>query len=188
MNSSLDDIAHRIRHNSFQKKPVLIGIDGFGGSGKTTIANKLCVMLWSAYVVNIDDFIIKEKINESSWDKGGFDRERLARQVLIPASKSLPVSYEKLLWESNILSEPIHIPVSDYLIVEGISSCHPEIAGYYDYRVWVDTPIEIAKSRGKARDVGNENENKWDVWAENDLKYQDYHHPEQHATFIIQNK
>lgn len=187
MDISLDEIVSTIRHTPFPRKPMLIGIDGFGGSGKTTIANKLKDMLGSAHVVNIDDFIVKEKVNESSWGKGGFDRERLARHVLIPASKGLPVSYEKLLWESNTLSEPIHVPTVDYLIVEGISSCHPGISQYYDYKIWVDTPIEIAKSRGKARDVGNENESKWDLWAENDLKYQAHYHPERQANFKIRN-
>lgn len=67
-------------------KPVLIAIEGYGGSGKTTFANKLKDALGESYVVNLDDFIIKEKIAESSWDNGAFDRNCLEEQVLIPFS------------------------------------------------------------------------------------------------------
>lgn len=182
---SIADIASAIRKSD--TKPVLIAIEGFGGSGKSTIAEKLKNELESAYIVNIDDFIVKEKILEQSWDKGGFDRSRLEGQVLIPASTGQAVAYQKLLWDTNTLSEPILVPQTDYLIIEGISSYHPDIAKYYDYKIWVDTAIEVAKERGKARDGDNENAQHWDLWAENDLRYQQKYHPEKVADFIIAN-
>jgi hypothetical protein len=86
------EIALTIKQSSKQHKPILIAIEGFGGSGKTTFANQLKEALGSTYVVNIDDFIVKEKITEPSWDKGGFDRKRLEEQVLLPASKGQPIS------------------------------------------------------------------------------------------------
>ena len=171
-----------------RNKLVLIAIEGFGGSGKTTFAEQLRKTLDSAYVVNIDDFIVKEKLTEPSWDKGAFDRERLEREVLIPATSSQLIQYEELIWETNTLSEPKTVPLVNYLIVEGISSYHPNIAHYYDYKIWVDTPIEIAKERGRARSGSNENAIHWDLWAENDLAYQKRHHPEQNADFIINNE
>lgn len=167
---------------------VLIAIEGFGGSGKTTLAEQLKNTLVSAYVVNIDDFIVKEKLTEPSWDKGAFDRVRLEREVLMPATTNQPIQYEELIWETNMLSEPKKVPSVEYLIVEGISSYHPDIAHYYDYKIWVDTPIEIAKERGHARDGSNENAQHWDLWAENDLAYKQKHHPEQQADFIISNQ
>ncbi len=184
---SLSKITTAIRQCEKPQKPVLIGIEGFGGSGKTTLATKLGEALGNAYVVNIDDFIVKEKLTEPSWDKGGFDRVRLERQVLLPASKGQPVSYEELLWEMNTLSEPKIVPDVNYLIVEGISCYHPDIAHYYDYKIWVDTPIEIAMERGHARDGCNENAQHWDLWAANDLRYQEKYHPEQVADFTFSN-
>ena len=187
MNISVDEVASTITHNSLSKKPILIGIEGFGGSGKSTIANELARLLGDSFVVSIDDFIIKENIIENDWDKQAFDRQRLEEQVLKPASEGKAVAYQKLLWEANSLSEPIHAPDVDYLMVEGISSYHPSIAHYYDYKIWVDTPIEIAKARGKKRDAGNENEQHWDLWAANDLGYQEKYHPEQIADFTVKN-
>ncbi|HEY4963902.1 MAG TPA: hypothetical protein VIH90_04365 [Candidatus Saccharimonadales bacterium] len=183
----IDDVVKTIKDSKTVNRPVLIGVEGFGGSGKTTFAERLSTALASSYVVNIDDFIVKEKLIESSWDKGGFDRERLEQQVLIPASAQQPVSYQELIWETNSLSKPKIVPSVDYLIVEGISSYHPDIAHYYDYKIWINTPIEVAKQRGQVRDKGNENEDKWDMWAENDLRYQRKYHPELMADFIVEN-
>lgn len=184
---NVNNVAEAIRQGAGHHKPIIIGIEGYGGSGKTTLANQFREALGSAYVVNIDDFIIKEKLNEPSWDKGGFDRERLEWQVLLPASRQEPVQYQELIWETNQLSAPKVVPPVEYLIVEGISCYHPDIAHYYDFKIWVDTPIAVAKARGQARDAGNENVDKWDMWAENDVAYQQQYHPEQHADFVIRN-
>ena len=176
-----------IKKTNLPNKPVLIGIEGYGGSGKTTTANKLKTLLESAYVVNMDDFIVKGKIYGPAWDKGAFDRKRLEKEVLIPATSNQKVNYHELVWSTNTLSEPKIVPDVKYLIVEGISCYHPDIAKYYNFKIWVDTPIDIAKNRGQARDKGNENEGRWDLWAKTDLEYQQKFHPEQVADFIIEN-
>ncbi len=168
-------------------KPTLIAIGGFGGSGKSTLAEILRERLSSVTVVSMDDFIVKEKILDPSWDKGAFDRARLEQQVLKPMSQRRTARYQKLLWDSNTLSEHIEIPKSDILIVEGISSYHPDIAHYYNFKIWVETPIQIARERGRARDGDNENAQHWDLWAENDLAYQERFHPDQSADFIFKN-
>lgn len=184
-NSELDDILSRIK--SIEKRRVLIAIEGFGGAGKTTFAGKLTKLLKSAYVVSVDDFIIKERIEEASWDNGVFDRTRLEEQVLKPLQTGKRARYQKLLWEEESLSEFITIPDVRYVIIEGITSYHPDIAHYYDVKVWVHAPIEVATGRGVSRDLGNENESKWGVWANNDLIYQEKYHPETHADFIFDN-
>jgi len=183
----IDEVVSNVRKSDVQKMPVLIAIEGFGGSGKTTLAEQLKDALQDAYIINIDDFIIKAKLTEPSWDKGAFDRERLEQQVLIPATTGKDIAYQKLIWLTDTLSEPAIVPRVAYIIVEGISSYHPNIAKYYDYKIWVDTPIELAKERGHARDGSNENAQYWDLWAENDLKYQHKYHPEQNADFVIKN-
>lgn len=182
----ITNIAATIKKQS-TSKPMLIAIEGYGGSGKTTVAEALKEQLKDAYVISMDDFIIKARLAEPSWDKGAFDRERLEQQVLIPATTGKDVAYQKLIWESDTLSKPVTVPKVAYLIVEGISSYHPNIAKYYDYKIWVDTPMELAKERGHARDGSNENAQHWDLWAQNDLAYQQKCHPEERADFVIDN-
>lgn len=183
---TLDEIVKIITKNR-SKSRTLIGVEGFGGSGKSTIADRLAKALKDSYVISIDDFIIKEHIIEDDWDKQAFDRQRLASEVLLPYKSNRGASYRKLEWKSNTLSSPHVIPNVSYLIVEGISSYHPSISHYYDYKIWIDTPIDIAASRGRLRDKGNENEAHWDLWAKNDLQYQQKYHPELEADFVIKN-
>lgn len=97
---TVKEIAATIRSKP-NPSTILIGIEGFGGSGKTTFANELRDALGNSFVVSIDEFIVKEKITEPSWDNGGFDRDRLERQVLKPAKSGRSIHYQELLWESN---------------------------------------------------------------------------------------
>ncbi len=57
----INNVVSSIKNAKLQKKPILIGIEGFGGSGKTTLSEKLKYELRSAYTVNIDDFIVKRE-------------------------------------------------------------------------------------------------------------------------------
>lgn len=184
----IKEIASKIKKTTLDHRPILIAIEGYGGSGKTTLAHKLAEGLGDSYVVGMDDFIVKEKLTEPSWDKGSFDRARLEKQVLKPLTSGQPARYQKLLWDKNALSEYAEIPSVGYVIVEGISSYHPDIAHYYDYKIWIDTPMVVAKERGHARDGSNENAEHWDLWEANDLRYQEKYHPEQAADFMFNNR
>jgi uridine kinase len=183
----IKEAADTIKSNDYAHTPILIGIEGFSGAGKSTVATKLAQFLGRAYIIGIDDFIVKEKLTDSSWDAGVFDRARLERQILIPSTNSQTLSYQKLLWQTSQLSEFIEIPPVDHLIIEGISAYHPDIEKYYDYKIWVETPIDVANRRGRARDGSNENAQYWELWSKNDLRYQQEHHPELAADFIISN-
>jgi uridine kinase len=187
MPATIESIARSIASQSPAREPVLVAVEGFGGSGKSTFADKLKSLLGNAYVVNIDDFIVKEHLAERSWDKGTFDRARLEKQVLVPATTGHDIAYQQLIWSTNTLSDLVPVPPVSFLIVEGISTYHPDIAHYYDFKIWVDTPIKIAKERGHARETNNENAAFWDLWAANDLAYQQKYHPEQAADFVYEN-
>lgn len=183
---NLEQIVKEIKQNN-SKHPSLIGIEGYGGSAKSTVARRLAGMLGDSYVIGIDDFIVKDHIVENDWDKQAFDRKRLENEVLRPFKANGDVNYHKLEWVTNTLSASIHVPCVKYLIIEGISCYHPSISHYYDLKMWIDVPISVAKARGKLRDKGNENEVNWNLWAKNDLLYQQKYHPELEADFIIKN-
>lgn len=169
-------------------KLAIVAISGYGGSGKSTLAVALQNALPQTTIIHMDDFIVKEKLLEPTWETGVFDRDRLKNQVLKPLREGKAARYQKLLWFSNTLSDFIKVPKSEIVIVEGISSYHPDLAKYYDFKIWVKTPIQIAKKRGHARDGANDNANHWDLWAENDLAYEKEYQPEQSADYVFINE
>ena len=184
---TLEEIATAIRWRGRKKKPMLIGIEGYGGSGKTTIAQKLAALLGSAFVISIDEFIVKEKLAERSWDSGVFDRDRLERQILRPAQHGQPIAYQRLDWATNTLGDPIAIPAVTYLIVEGISVYHPSIERYYGFKIWIEAPLATAQAHGHARDGSSEHAAYWELWAQNDVAYKQKHHPERRADCLFVN-
>lgn len=175
--SPVERVVSDLRARRSGNARLLIGIDGFGGSGKSTLAQLLARSLESATVVGMDDFIVKDHALDDSWERT-WDRGRLLDEVIVPFRAGRDVRYRRLEWNTNALSAPIELPDSDILIVEGITAFHPELVGHYDYRIWVDTPPDIAKARGRARDAGNENEQHWDLWSANDARYRALHHPD----------
>jgi uridine kinase len=168
-------------------RPALVAIGGFGGSGKSSLAQALKDSLPSVSIIAMDDFIVKERVLDDSWDNGAYDQVRLKEQILVPFRSGQPIKYQKLNWSTNTLSEPLEVAVSDIVIVEGISSYNPDNAEYFDFKIWVDAKIEVARERGRARDGDNENAQHWDLWAQNDLKYLEKHHPEKLADYTFVN-
>lgn len=180
-------ISERIKVLRRNNETFIVAIEGYGGSGKSTLAAELKLILPDSEVIKIDSFIIKEKAqNAEPWEEV-FDRKRLEKQVLEPARIGLASSYQLLDWAKNKLGSSIKLPKIDFLIIDGISSYHPDIEHYYDFKIWVNTPLEVAKFRGQLRDSGNENEKLWEKWAQCDLTYQQQYHSQQRADFIVEN-
>jgi uridine kinase len=180
----IEPIATAIRRKRSARRPLLIGIEGYGGSGKSTLARQLATALGNAFVVALDDFIVKDKLTAPSWDSGVFDRDRLERQVLAPARNGQPMRYQRLDWETNTLGELVEVPDVDYLIVEGITAYHPTIERYYDIKIWIETPLKVAAHRGQARDDSAENAAYWALWTTNDRAYQRAYHPKRRADYV----
>ena len=179
------EIANNIKKVQFTNKPVIIALDGFGGAGKSTLAKELKEALGSACVVEVDDFFMIGV--ESDADKSNFDRERLRQQVLIPLRSGRPAAYQRVLWPNDELSDFINVPDVDYIILEGVSSFHPDIAEYVDYKIWLDISGEEAKQRMIHRDraQGEEHGELWDHWTDSYQMYKDLHQPEKQADLVV---
>lgn len=181
-------VANKIKNSSRARAyPKVIGIEGFGGSGKTTLSKQLMDSLDNAYVIHLDDFIVKSKLHEPAWDTGVFDHARLEEQVLKPAVNSSPIVYQKLLYDEDSLSDFIDVPEVEYIIIEGISCYAPKLLKYYDFKIWVDTPIHIAQQRGQDRDGTHGSAEDWAAWSIIDILYQQKYHPELVADFTVTN-
>src|SRR5439155_15487243 len=117
-----------------QGHPVIVAISGFGGSGKTTLAEALGNALRDAAVVGVDDFI-KGRLNERSEDWSSFDRSRLEKQVLEPVRRGQPARFQRYDWGRDTLGEWVTLLPPNYLIVAGIGVLHPDLMKYLDYGI-----------------------------------------------------
>src|SRR5579863_3829467 len=109
----------RRKHNTF-----LIGIDGFGGSGKSTVAQKLKEELENVTIVEMDDFYIHSLKRT--------DYLRVNKQVLQPLGDNRTAFYQRYDWKSDRLAEWHEITIGGIVVVEGVFSTHPDIADSYD--------------------------------------------------------
>lgn len=168
-----------------KNRPLIIAISGFGGSGKSTLAKKLLEQLGDSQVVSIDSFSTHEWQRNAEWDN--FDRVRFAREVLLPAhANQFPLKYAHEPWPGNP-EEKRTVLKTRHLIVEGCSIFHPDLVKYYDFKIWVDCPLEIATKRGMWRDRHfhkNEQDYYWqNIWMPNEKDFHECYRPDLVADF-----
>lgn len=161
-------------------RPLVVAISGFGGSGKTTLASKIMQRLLDCETVSADDFIVGRAMERSA-DWSSYDRERLQKQVLQPAQHGEPIRYQVYDWKNDKLGEWRNVPKSKYLIVEGLSILHPDLLRFYDFKIWVDCPLEVATERGMARDTfaANDHNALWlNIWMPNEHDFMAKYRPD----------
>jgi uridine kinase len=163
----------------------LIGVDGAGGSGKSTLARALAEVLGAdgtaVSVVHGDDFyrVAEPEARLALSPAEGYERyfhwERLRDQVLVPLASGRAAEYQRYDWTTGALApfERHPVPAEGYVLVEGMFTARPELEGYYDLTVFVDTPLDVCMerlaARGHAQDHGPGD---WlQRWQESDKYY-----------------
>lgn len=171
------------------KRPFLVGFDGRGGAGKSTLAKSWCEQMPDAVIVHVDDFyrVIEESVRESFSPQQGYERnfdwQRLEQQVLQPLTVQQPARYERYDWVQQALAETIEVNPHKIVLVEGVGSTRPELRNYYDLRIWVETSDAERMRRQYAR---RENTNEQITrWAAAEAYYVDNFRPAESAHFIV---
>jgi len=164
---------------------LFIAVDGHGGSGKSTFARLLADKL-DASLIQTDDF--------ASWDKPLNWWPLVIEHVFDPIKAGVKtLNYSRSKWWENHAPEPVvDYPVTDVMILEGVSSSRKEFRDYISLSIFVDTPKEICLQRGIERDgayrtgkTREELEQMWNGWFEEENKYMDRDNPKAHADIVI---
>lgn len=162
----------------------LIAIDGHGGSGKSTLANLLADKL-QAQIIHTDDF--------AGWDNSLNWWPLVIERVLEPIRKG-----EKLLnyprskwWETHNPEPVVNQPVTQFMILEGVSSLRKEFRPYVSYGIFVDTPLKVCIQRGFERDRGQDGKSDeeikkmWEKWYKDEETYIERDNPQRFADLVV---
>jgi uridine kinase len=174
-------LLEKINNTHRKHKTLLMGIDGLGGSGKTTLAESLKETLAGASIVQLDDFYLP--------DLGRADRDRVLKQVLVPLENDADAKYQIFDWRSNALKDWRTIHPGGMVIIEGVSALHSDFADKYDFRIWIHCPPETGFKRGVERDKirdGVDNTDKWlDIWMPQEKAYVESQEPYLRANYVL---
>lgn len=168
-------------------RTVIIGIDGLGGAGKSTVSEILYKKFsdehYSITVLHIDDFIHRKEIryndNYDEWEcyyNLQWRYDYLIDEVIDPIKRGAFNGKIELYDKDNdtyYLNEA-DIPAGSIVIVEGVFLQREELSGLFDYMIYIDIPEEIRLDRVLERDgyIGDKQQIK--------VKYDNRYFPAEH--------
>ena len=182
--AGFDEVLAAIRRARTRSSRIVVGVSGYGGAGKSTLARRLLEVVPDSARVRGDDFLVPARTRERSPDWSAVDRDRLRTEVLEPFRAGRPAVVRPLDWGSGTLGSPEPLPVASVLIVDAVGLFHPDLDALLDLRVWVDVDLETATERGRARDRrrGDADTGVWDaVWAPNERDFAERFAPRERA-------
>ena len=97
------------------------------------LSRELCCPL-----IHMDDFFLRseQRTPERLATPGeNIDHERFLREVLSPALSGNEIIYRPFDCSTGSLGEPVHVPISDMLLIEGSYAHHPKLREGYALRI-----------------------------------------------------
>ncbi|GJM16700.1 MAG: hypothetical protein DHS20C13_20270 [Thermodesulfobacteriota bacterium] len=157
----LDELVETILKQE-KKHPYVIAFEGMIGSGKSYEANLLKEQLGGkVQQISTDLFV---SVPRSEWPKRlevhdidlhtWYDLQKIER-ALESVKKKERFTVDGLYNLSNgQFDDELEVDATDcdYLILEGLLSCHQDLDDFVDLRVFLDVPEEVALSRAHVRD------------------------------------
>jgi uridine kinase len=179
-------------------RALLVAIDGYGGSGKSTFTAILQGALRGAGVtpvtiVEADGFVMN--LREEDWrpipsmpgERAPYriDVDRLCREVLEPLRSGLSAQFVHRDWWYVERVEVRTVSSQGIVLVEGTYSLDGRLRDFYDEQIFIECPKEVALERALARDIPHGDD------PVGELAWKEIHHPvestyisEQHCSLI----
>ncbi|MFC6080134.1 uridine kinase family protein [Sphaerisporangium aureirubrum] len=178
---ALLDVVRQLRDASpdVTGRPRVIAIDGRGGAGKTTLAERLREAVPDSAVVHTDDV---------AWNHAYFDWGAvLAENILHPLRRGEAVDFRPDAWIAHDRPGSITIPAgADFIWVEGTGTIRGELAPLLDASVWMQGDLDEQERSLVARD-GDSPEQLEHVakWLLEELPFLSREQPWARATMIV---
>ncbi len=169
----INKIIELINENSYTAKTVILGLDGPGGAGKSTLAQSLSDSLSAegrnTVVFHIDDFIHPRAVRYNDaypqWEQYYYLQWRydyFMREVIGKIKAGKPLSPIELYDKENDTYKltAFDVPEGSVVIAEGVFLMREELAGAFDSVVYMDVPKETRLQRVLERDgyIGSRDE------------------------------
>jgi uridine kinase len=176
MTGRFADLAGEIGQTRAPAETRIVGIDGCGGSGKSTFADQLSKHLDDAPIIHTDDF--------ASWDTPVDWWPRMKEQVIDPLAQGDEARWQRYDWEKRELAEWHTLEPGGTVIIEGVTAIRNEWRDQLAYSIWVGCPREIRLERGLERD-GQEALPQWESWMAAEDAYIADQAPREHADLVV---
>jgi len=147
--------------NDTNQGPVIIGISGCSGSGKTSLAEELARELEGThfhldhYYRDLSHLSRDERSSENFDHPDALESDLLVEHVhQLASGHSIALPQYDFAAYTRIAGAFVPVYEPHFLVVDGILALHYEaLRQLYDLSVYVDTPDEICYQRRLARDV-----------------------------------
>ncbi len=160
-----------------QRSHITLGIDGYAGAGKSTVA-ALVSERYGCPVVHIDDFFPPVELRQPGRllrHSGFLHHERLLSEVIVQLWQGVPVTYRRYNWYESQYTDEITIApsnLSNLIIIEGSYSLHPLLSWAYDVKAYVITDHAAQCARIRERNGDALLRRFMDEWFENEYAYE----------------
>ncbi|MGI8678563.1 MAG: uridine kinase family protein [Jatrophihabitans sp.] len=166
-------------HRLPRERTSYVGIDGYGGAGKTTLAAAVALAVPDVVVIHVDDFAAPQL--------PGWDWARFERQVAAPLRADRPARYQRWAFERNEGAEWRDVPTGRIVVIEGVSSTRREVGVAWDLQIWLDAPLSTWLARARARD-GEQMMARWlEDWIPSENAYVADQRPQERVDLIVQS-
>lgn len=137
------------------KKPLLVGIGGPGGSGKSTLTHWLHGEIRESQILTLDDFRLPRAERKQTGHYGshpaGNDLFKL-QQTLLSAKKGEPIRQPVFDREKGCVLNERELPEHSVLLVDGELTTHQPIRSHLDRLIVVNTSLSRQLSTRMNRD------------------------------------
>jgi uridine kinase len=187
----IESAARAIPNDQGADAPLIVGIDGAGGAGKSTLARGIDdANPGRVSIVRCDDFYHPLTGAQYSWMtaeeayENYFDWRRLRDEALIPLRRGERAPYRRYDWSTDSLADWIQVEPREIVLVEGVFSMRPELRPLIDVAIFIETPREERQRRMLARP---QDSTAWiDRWTAAEDWYLEHIAPNRNADLVVE--
>ena len=147
--------------------PLVLGIDGRSGSGKSDLAREVLAQLRAQLGGDAVAGLALEDAYRG-WHGLAAGVEAVASGVLAPLSQGRPGAVARYDWVAGVVDGDLVVPAPGapmprVLVVEGCGAGAAACAPYVDLLVWLEAPEPVRRRRAMARDAASWS-HLWAAW------------------------